>query len=428
MKAFFTKISKRNWIIIGAVVVLIIVVLVVRSRSNANSSTSFETTPAQRGDLTATVGATGSVRASQSATLNWQNSGTVDKVNVNVGDQVKKGDVLATLVQTSLPQNVILAQSDLVTAQKSLDDLLHSDTDRANAWIALRSAQDAYKKANDYRNSLNGIIWISRIYFKYIGPHQFGFIKWTRGNADPKTITDADADLALKNAQVDDAQRTYDRLKGGPNQDDLSAAQAKVDAAQATLNTAQIIAPFDGTVTQAIPLPGDQATLSNLAFREDDLSNLLIDVQVSEVDINSIVLDQPVTLTLDAISGKTYHGQVTEVSQAGDVSSGAVNFTVTAKLTDGDSLVKPGMTAAVNIVTNQVKGQILIPNRAVRLVDGNQAVYILKNGVPQQVQIKLGASSDTFSVLLSGNVKEGDLIVLNPPSAGGGVFRANGGG
>jgi HlyD family secretion protein len=140
------------------------------------------------------------------------------------------------------------------------------------------------------------------------------------------------------------------------------------------------------------------------------------------------VLDQPVTLTLDAISGKTYHGQVTEVSQAGDVSSGAVNFTVTAKLTDGDSLVKPGMTAAVNIVTNQVKGQILIPNRAVRLVDGNQAVYILKNGVPQQVQIKLGASSDTFSVLLSGNVKEGDLIVLNPPSAGGGVFRANGGG
>src|ERR1700690_538399 len=139
MKAFFTKISKRNWIIIGAVVVLIIVVLVVRSRSNANSSTSFETTPAQRGDLTATVGATGSVRASQSATLNWQNSGTVDKVNVNVGDQVKKGDVLATLVQTSLPQNVILAQSDLVTAQKSLDDLLHSDTDRANAWIALRS-------------------------------------------------------------------------------------------------------------------------------------------------------------------------------------------------------------------------------------------------------------------------------------------------
>jgi HlyD family secretion protein len=427
MKAFFTKISKRNWIIIGVVVVLVIVVLVVRGRSNSNSNTTYQTEPAQRGDLTATVGATGSVRASQSATLNWQNSGTVDKVNVKVGDQVKKGDVLATLVQTSLPQSVILAQSDLVTAQKSLDDLLHSDTDRANAWIALRSAQDAYKKANDYRNSLNGKIWISRIYFKYVGPHQFGFIKWTRGNADPKTITDADADLALKNAQVDDAQRTYDRLKGGPNTDDLSAAQAKVDAAQATLNTSKIIAPFDGTITQSNPLPGDQATSGNLAFRVDDLSNLLIDVQVSEVDINSIVLDQPVTLTLDAIAGKTYHGQVTEVSQAGDVSSGAVNFTVTAQLTDGDALVKPGMTAAVNIVTNQVKGQILIPNRAVRLVDGSQVVYILKNSVPQQVKVKLGASSDTLSVVTSGDLKEGDLVILNPPSAGGGIFRAGGG-
>ena len=95
----------------------------------------------------------------------------------------------------------------------------------------------------------------------------------------------------------------------------------------------------------------------------DDLSNLLIDVQVSEVDINNIALDQPVTLTLDAIPNKTYHGQVTEVSQAGDTSSGAVNFTVTAKLTDGDAQVKPGMTAAVNIVTNQVKDQLLVPNR-----------------------------------------------------------------
>jgi HlyD family secretion protein len=429
MKAFFSRISKRNRIIIGVVaVILIALVLVFRGRGNANSNTTFQTTPAQRGELTASVGATGSVRAAQSATLNWQISGVVDKVNVKVGDKVSKGDVLATLDPTSLPQNVILAQSDLVTAQKSLFDLLHSDTDRANAWIALRDAQDAFKKANDYRNTLNGKVWIERVYFKYIGAHQIPIVKWFRGEPDPKTITNADADLALKKAQLDDAQRAYDRVKGGPNQDDLAAAQAKVDAAQATLNSGRIIAPFDGTVTQAIPLSGDQATAANLAFRVDDLSNLLIDVQVSEVDINNIVLNQSVTLTLDAISGKAYHGQVTEVSQAGDVSSGAVNFTVTAKLTDGDSQVKPGMTAAVNIVTNQVKNQLLVPNRAVRLVDGNQVVYILKNGLPQQVKIKLGASSDTMSVVGSGDLKEGDLIVLNPPSQGGGPFGGGGGG
>jgi HlyD family secretion protein len=152
-----------------------------------------------------------------------------------------------------------------------------------------------------------------------------------------------------------------------------------------------------------------------------------VDVQVSEVDINSVAVDQSVTLTLDAIPGKTYHGQVIEVSQAGDVSSGAVNFTVTAELTDADSQVKPGMTAAVNIVTYQVKDQLLVPNRAVRLADGNRVVYVLKNGQPQPVQITLGASSDTMSVVTSGDLKEGDLVILNPPAqfgpgGGGGPF------
>ena len=134
-----------------------------------NANTTFETATAQRGQLTAVVGATGSVRAAQSATLNWQISGVVANVNVKVGDKVHKGDVLATLDPTSLPQNVILAQSDLVTAQKSLTDLLNSDTNRANAWIALSDAQDAYKKANDYRNTLNGKIWIETVYFKSVG-------------------------------------------------------------------------------------------------------------------------------------------------------------------------------------------------------------------------------------------------------------------
>jgi HlyD family secretion protein len=428
MKAFFARISKRNRIIFGMLaVILVIVILVINGRGKSNSKSQYQTTPAQRGELTAQVGATGSVRAAQSATLNWQISGTVEKVNVNVGDQVKKGDVLATLDPTSLPQNVIMAQSDLVTAQKSLEDLMNSDTSRANAWIALRDAQEAFKKANDYRNTLNGKVWIERVFFKYIGAHQVPIVKWSRGDPDPKTITNADADLALKKAQLDDAQRAYDRVKGGPNQDDLAAAQAHVDAAQATLNTGRIIAPFDGTVTQAIPLPGDQAAPASLAFRVDDLSNLLIDVQVSEVDINNVVLDQPVTLSLDAISGKTYHGQVSEVSQAGDSSSGAVNFTVTARVTDGDTLVKPGMTAAVNIITFQVKDKLLVPNRAVRSVDGNQVVYILKNNVPQEVKITLGSSSDTQSVVAQGDLKEGDLVILNPPSQGGGPFRGGGG-
>jgi HlyD family secretion protein len=169
-------------------------------------------------------------------------------------------------------------------------------------------------------------------------------------------------------------------------------------------------------------------TSGQLAFRIDNLSNLLVDVDVSEVDINSVVVDQPVTLTLDAISNKTYHGRVQAVSQAGDVTSGAVNFTVTVQMTDADEQVKSGMTAAVNIVVKQVKDQLLVPNGAVRLVDAERVVYVLKNGQPKQIKITLGASSDTMSVVAGGDLKEGDLLILNPPSSGGGPFGRPGGG
>lgn len=428
--AFLKKNSKIS---ISVGVVLLIVLGIVIRNGSAKPQTIYQTDKVTRGDLTATVGATGSVRAVQSATLVWQTSGTVEKVDVQVGDHIQTGDVLASLAKSSLPQSIILAEADLVSAQQALNDLTNSDTARAQAVIALKNAQDAYDKANNYRKSLDGLIDIQEVTYTYIGNQQIPHIRNYKGYADASTIAKADNSLALAKAQLDDAQRTYDRLQNGPNPNDLAAAQARVDAAQATLNADHISAPFNGTVTQANPMPGDQASAGKVAFRVDDLSSLLVDVQVSEIDINSIAVNQPVTLTFDAISGTTYHGEVTEVSQAGDIVSGAVNFTVTVKLTDADKQVKPGMTAAVNIIVNQVKNQLLIPNRAVRLVDGNRVVYILLNGKPQQVPVTLGASSDTMSVVLNGNLREGDLIILNPPAqfqgpgSGGGPFRAGGG-
>jgi HlyD family secretion protein len=82
-----------------------------------------------------------------------------------------------------------------------------------------------------------------------------------------------------------------------------------VDAAKATLNLAQVVSPFADTVTEAYPLTGDQVSAGATAFRLDNLSSLLVDVKVSEVDINNISIGQPVTLTFDAILGKEYHAR-----------------------------------------------------------------------------------------------------------------------
>lgn len=416
------KNNKRLLLFLGALIAAVVVYFAVRGEGN--SQTPYQTARVEKGRLVATVGATGTVRARQSAALAWQTSGTVEKVNVSVGDRVTAGTVLASLAPASVAQNIILAQADLVNAQKALEDLLASDTARAQAWIALRNAQEAYDQAKDYYDSLFEPYQYTIIRYVTVGRRRVPELQRIKADRAPdETIEKAKAELDLKEAQLKDAQRAYDRLKDGPNAADLAAAQARVDAAQAILNMMRIAAPFAGTITEARPLPGDQVTAGAPAFRVDDLSSLLVDVEISEVDINSVAVGQPVTLTFDAILGREYHGEVTQVAQAGNIVQGVVNFTVTVRITDADEQVKPGMTAAVNIVVKELEDVILIPNRAVRLVDGKRVVYVLRDGEAVPLEVRLGSSSETMSVLAGGEVQVGDLIILNPPV----TFERNGG-
>jgi HlyD family secretion protein len=413
MRTFFSK-NKRTLIVLLIVLIGVSAFLFTR-RTNADTASQFQTATIQRGNLTATIGATGTVRARQTAVLIWQAAGTVDTVNVKVGDNVPADFVMAYLTKTSLPQSVIMAEADLVDAQKALDELLSSTTPQAESIVALREAQEAYDKAANWRQELNGKIHIKEIRYKKIFGRTVPVLKEYRGYASKETIAKADEDLAVAKAKLDDAQREFDRLKNGADAVDIAAAQARVDAAQATLNLARVITPFAGTVTEAYPLPGDQVAAGATAFRMDNLSSLLVDVEVSEVDINSVSNGQPVTLSFDAILGKEYHGEVVEVAQTGTVVQGVVNFKVTVELTDADQDVKPGMTAGVNIVVNEMQDVVLVPNRAVRLVDGERVVYLLVDGQSVMTDISLGASSDTVSVVAGGDVEEGDTVILNPP-------------
>ncbi len=478
-----------------------------RGQAARAAQTNQQTAAVQRGTLVAQIGASGTVRSNQSAQLTWQTSGLVGEVKVVEGDRVSAGMELASLAHTSLPQNVILAQADLVNAQKALDDLLQSQTASAQARQALKDAQqaledvgkntalqqaqawDAYLKARQtysdtmqaHTNLINlpnspkaqaareqlenaqALVRRLRAYYNSLpgnpdtNPEKAKALfnlKMARlraaqaqalvdqygGEASADELERADADLALVEAnltgarvawervkdgpdlenktlleaQLADAQRGYDRVKGGPNPDDIAAAQARIEAAHAALDAARLVAPFSGMLTIINNKPGDKVSPGTLAFRLDDLSRLLVDVQVSEVDINQIQAGQLVLLTFDSILGKEYHGKVVKVAQVGEEQQGVVNFAVMVELTDADDQVKPGMTVSVTITVSEVSDVLLVPNRAVRSVDGERVVYVLRNGASVAVPVILGRSSDIDSEVLEGGLKEGDLIVLNP--------------
>jgi HlyD family secretion protein len=354
---------------------------------------------------------------------------------------------------------VILAQADLVEAQRALENLRDSEVAKANAQQALVVAQKAFNDAQRVRDNKDrgraSQETIDSAYAGYIlaqdkvdilqgifnnmsnleedNPSRANALanlanakkerdkalvnlNWYKGEPNEQEIAEADASLAVATANLADAQREWDRLKNGPDPDDIKAAEARIAAIQATLDTAQITAPFSGTITDINAKPGDMVSMATPAFSLDDLTRLLVDVPVTEVDVNRIRTGQEVSLTFDAIPSKNYTGMTTHVSRVGVEEQGVVTFVVTVELTDPDELVRPGMTAAVNIVSTQLEDVLLVPNRAVRLLEGERVVYVLRNGVPEPVQVQLGASSDAYSQVVESSLKEGDLIVLNPPS------------
>jgi HlyD family secretion protein len=414
---------KKTAIGVGIVLILLAVFVFSLPRKGAAAGSTYQIEVAKSSSLSTTVEATGTVRAYQSARLVWQTSGVVESVDAQLGDVVKADDVLAVLGRDSLPKNVVLAEADLVSAQLALDDLLGSaETDRANAAISLRAAQEAYDDALHYREQLNDLV-------EYDVFKGFRGIKTPMGYFKVPKIehieyypteeqkTEADQDVALRKAELEDAQRAYEKLKGGPNPQDIAAAETHVTAAQATLNQAKIIAPFNGTITDIDVKAGDRVSSGNLAYRLDDLSKLLIDLDVSEVDINTVSVGQEVSINLDAVQGKTYRGVVTEIAGTGSSSTGGVNFRVTVALTDPDEHVKPGMTAAVLIQVRHIEDALLVPNQAVRMLGDQRVVYVLRgDDTLEAIEVRLGAKDDTHSEVVGGNLKEGDLIVLDPPT------------
>ena len=420
---------------------------------------TYQTEVISKGELTAVVGATGTVRANQTALVYWQTSGKVGNVYALIDEKVNAEMVLADLSRDSLSQTIILAESDLISAQKALEELQNSEVAKAQAQLALAQAQDAlddaqnkraskeFQRASDatldsarasYVLAQDAVDNAQSFYnqFSYLPENDvnrasalsqlstaiqtrdraLAQLNWLLGMPDSVEIAEADANLAVAEANLLEAQREWDRLKDGPDPDDIRAAEVRIEAIEQTLALDEIKAPFNGTVTEVNSKVGDLVSAGTAAFRIDDFSRLLVDVEVPEVDINRIQPGQIVKLTFDAISEIDYTGQVIEVARVGTTSSSGVDFTVTIELIDADANVLPGMTAAVNIVVNQLYDALLVPNRAVRLRDGVRVVYILENNVLRQVAIEIGASADTYSQVISGEIKEGDVIVLNPPS------------
>lgn len=357
---------RSGWIGLGALLLIGSVAWAWRGNGAAKADSALVVN-AKRGGLAIEILETGRVEAREKVELKSRLAGEVVKVLVDEGEGVKKGDVVVLLDPTDYEREVARAEADLAQAE-------------ATSAFARRTRERALRSVG------------------------------------ANVLAASELDATEHRARTSDAA--------------LRSAQVMLRAAQDRVGYTRIASPIDGTVIQRgievgeVVVPGVQATFEGKPLLTvADLSVLLIQVDLNQIDVAKVALGQRATLNLDALPGKTYEATITRIAPASIRRAGqdVDVFPIEAEIVGSDSAVKPGMTADVRIHLQSKENVITLPIEAVRTdASGSKVTRLTTNEKGdesrQEVQVTLGARSDRELEVASG-LSEGDRILLDPAAA-----------
>ncbi len=344
---------------------------------NGEKVPEYRTEKVSRGDIRATVTATGTVNAVVTVLVGTQVSGTIKTLYVDFNSPVKKGQ--------------ILAQIDPATFQAQVDQA------RANLFAARANVEKAQAALLDAKRTLDRN---KTLYQK-------------------NYIAKSDLDTAETNEQAARAQVSAAKAQ-------VQQTGAALDFAENNLRYTRIVSPVDGTVIsrnvdvgQTVAASFQTPTLFNIA---QDLTKMQIDTNIDEADIGKIKIGQTAEFTVDAYPDDTFTGKVFVIRNAPITIQNVVTYDVVVKVDNPELKLKPGMTANVSIVLEKKEGVLRVSNAALRFKPAGKGenlnglkgsgVWILKDGAPGRIEVKTGISDGNYTEIVSGPLQEGlDIIV-----------------
>ena len=301
-----------------------------------------------------TIIAEGRVEPVRYAEIAFSTSGVVSDVLVREGQAVKKGEPLIRLGDES-DTNYAAAQLELVTAEQALNNLQNaSGADLAQTVIDLKDAQEAFQKADNYLHYLQTSQKVPQTDTRVLliqtwKGYEYSYkTKNFKGPAPQDWIVEAENDLALKKARLDELQRAYDRMKDGVDADQLALLEAQLNAAKAKVAAFSVIAPFDGVVADLPAQVGGSINAGEIAVTVSDFSAWIVKTtDVTEIDVVRLQEGQPVTVTLDALPEVQMSGKILFIGQTYAENQGDIVYEVTVLLTDTQPAMRWGMTTEV---------------------------------------------------------------------------------
>ncbi|HET9587191.1 MAG TPA: HlyD family efflux transporter periplasmic adaptor subunit [Anaerolineales bacterium] len=375
------------------VIVLVMISTLVLAACANQPATSNE-------DTTATIVppgnviAEGHIRPMRAANLSFQAVGIVEDVNVQIGDRVGSGDVLARLANAGQAEAQLAAANlELIDAQQALDTLNRTGSANLSAsWIAYLDAQEVRAEAERDWEALNVDDIEDRIEDAQVevedrdadlqdAQEEFDRYK----DLDEENSRRQTAEDELERAQEEyneavrrleeirrerdtvhaaldsalaaeaEARHQYELSADGVNMDQLALAQARlenaraqVSAAEAALSSYVLTAPFDAVVADVAVNVGEQVSPESRAVSIADTSAWIVETtDITELEVVKLEVGQNVTLTADALPEVTMNGVVTEISQSSFVQGGDIIYTVRIQAEEIDPRVKWGMTVEV---------------------------------------------------------------------------------
>lgn len=375
------KIKKISsvWIIVSVIVAIAILAWLLSGKKK-DTTINFTTEAVAPTNIENSVTATGTIEAVKTVTVGTQVSGIINKLLVDYNSVVKKGQIIAELDKQNLQSQLNSAKAQLSQAQANL---LSAQSDLA------------YQKANYQRNKTlynKGLISAN--------DYEQARLSWQTANATVAERRDA-----------------------------VAAAREEVSRAQTNLSYAVITSPIDGVVISKSVEEGQTVAASystpELFTIAKDLKDMRVIANVDEADIGGVKVGQRVTFTVDAYPNDTFEGAVTQVRQEATTTNNVVTYEVVISAPNQDLKLKPGLTANVNIYTEEIKNVLSVPSKALRytpeketvggrkiqdVTNAKNKVWTLEGNTLVAHKVTVGSTDGVHTQILGG-IKNGAKVI-----------------
>jgi HlyD family secretion protein len=396
------KKKRKKRIIIASIVVVVVLLFAGVLFAFSHGGTKIDPTKlakVEKGDLAKSVVATGKVEPITKVEVKSKASGIVKKLLVDAGDKVKKGQLLAQLDKLEIQAQVEQSKASLQAAEANLTS---SKADWERAKVDAEGPEVPMTK---------------RGYDRAEGMAKDGVVSQS-------ALDDAEKEykMALNKQNVAKAQIVVLQGKIAQSQAQIAESRANLDQLEEQLSYTDITSPIDGVIlsrdvelgdaVSSILVLGSSATL---VMTLGDTSSVYVKGKVDESDIGRVYLQQPARIKVESFKDKTFNGVVTKISPMGVEKDNVTTFEVRASINNPGGELKAEMTANAEIILDEHKGVLQIPEGAI-LYDKDKKASVevpnpkAKDG-KEKIAVNIGISNGAKTEVLSG-LKEGQDVVL----------------